>query len=203
MQRHLEHGHGRESNFPKVLELGAGSLQHHPFVRHSYETYIASDIRPIGTHAGWAEWGGGRTPDAIGNFTMTADATAIPFDDATFDRVVATCLILHIPDPAAALQEWLRVTKPGGTVDFLMPCEPGLALRLYRLLFSRRRAKKLGFEYFNLVNAVDHCNSTWAILELVEHLDGVASVRSSWRPFPFLRSWNANLQSVVRLVKTA
>ena len=45
-----------------------------------------------------------------------ADATAMPFDDNTFD-VVASALVLHfIPDRAKAFAEMKRVLRPGGVV---------------------------------------------------------------------------------------
>ncbi|MGO4671149.1 class I SAM-dependent methyltransferase [Bosea sp. 2RAB26] len=43
-----------------------------------------------------------------------ADATALPFADATFDAVIAMHMLYHLPDPAAAIAEMERVLKPGG-----------------------------------------------------------------------------------------
>jgi ubiquinone/menaquinone biosynthesis C-methylase UbiE len=42
------------------------------------------------------------------------DATALAFDDATFDAVVCGFAVFLLPDPRAALQEWQRVLQPGG-----------------------------------------------------------------------------------------
>lgn len=47
----------------------------------------------------------------------TADLTALPFDDATFDVVTSSLAIHNIPDPAAratAVSEAVRVLRPGG-----------------------------------------------------------------------------------------
>lgn len=43
-----------------------------------------------------------------------ADAENLPFDDGNFDLVYSWGVIHHTPDMAKALQEIIRVTKPGG-----------------------------------------------------------------------------------------
>lgn len=43
-----------------------------------------------------------------------ADAKALPFDDGSFDGVVAMHMMYHLADQAGALAEMYRVLKPGG-----------------------------------------------------------------------------------------
>lgn len=42
------------------------------------------------------------------------DARSLPFTDASFDVVVAHTVLCHVPEPAQALAEAFRVTRPGG-----------------------------------------------------------------------------------------
>jgi ubiquinone/menaquinone biosynthesis C-methylase UbiE len=50
---------------------------------------------------------------------VEAPAEAIPFNDATFDTVVATLVLCSVRDPAAALRAVARVLKPGGQLIFI------------------------------------------------------------------------------------
>ncbi|MET0577255.1 MAG: class I SAM-dependent methyltransferase [Ilumatobacteraceae bacterium] len=45
-----------------------------------------------------------------------ADAMALPFDDRSFDRVVAAHMLYHAPDPAQAVAELGRVVRADGNV---------------------------------------------------------------------------------------
>jgi len=47
------------------------------------------------------------------------DAQALPFGDASFDTAVCTLGLCAIPDPQAALDEMLRVLRPGGRLVLL------------------------------------------------------------------------------------
>lgn len=49
------------------------------------------------------------------------DVCNIPFEDGTFDLVLATDIIEHVDDDAKALSEMRRVLKPGGKVIITVP----------------------------------------------------------------------------------
>lgn len=45
-----------------------------------------------------------------------ADATDLPFPDQTFEGVRSERLLMHLRDPARAVSEMVRVTKPAGSI---------------------------------------------------------------------------------------
>lgn len=46
----------------------------------------------------------------------TGDVTALPYEDASFDEVIAFLVMCSVADPARALSECKRVLRPGGTL---------------------------------------------------------------------------------------
>ena len=52
---------------------------------------------------------------------VDGDATALPFADSSFDRVLMSEVLEHVPDDAAALREVQRVLRPGGILAISVP----------------------------------------------------------------------------------
>ena len=60
-----------------------------------------------------------RTEARLAQF-QTGDAQALPFADRSFDAALMALVISFVPDPARAVREMARVTRPGGTVATYM-----------------------------------------------------------------------------------
>ena len=52
---------------------------------------------------------------------LRGDATRLPFADASFDAVITSEVLEHIPDDTGALAEMVRVLRPGGTFAATVP----------------------------------------------------------------------------------
>ena len=61
------------------------------------------------------------------------DAETLPFDDASFDRVVNNFGTLHLEKPEQAIAEAARVLRPGGRYAFTVWCGPEIS-PLFRIV---------------------------------------------------------------------
>ena len=180
-------------HYPQTLELGAGNMTHFSFVRHSFDRYLMSDIRDA------PQCDLLNRPDLE---YRSMDAGALDLSDQSFDRVVATCLILHLPDPLGALREWQRVCRSGGVVDYLVPCDPGVTSRLFRRMISEAIVGKHGVsrEEYRLINALEHVSSfprVWEISRQAVRPDNSLSIE--FFPFSKVQSWNINAYAIFRI----
>ena len=58
-------------------------------------------------------------PNAMVHF----DVTAIPYDQGSFDAIICSHVLEHVPDDRAAMNELRRVLRPGGWAVFLVPID--------------------------------------------------------------------------------
>ena len=85
---------------------------------------------------------------------VEADATALPYEDASFGSLALLYVLYHLPDPAAALAEAHRVLRPGGLLAVAVPSRndsPELAQALpdAPLTFDAELAPELVGERFD------------------------------------------------------
>jgi len=95
-----------------VLEIGvgSGSVAQQLLANAPGLVWTAIDIDPRMTHAAAT-----RLRGFAGASVKTADATAMPFADDSFDSVVSCLMLHHIIDWERAVAEVARVLRPGGT----------------------------------------------------------------------------------------
>jgi len=64
---------------------------------------------------------------------VEGDVQALPFDDASFDRVISTFGHMFAPDHERTAAEMLRVCRPGGTIAVACWMPEGAIGRMYRV----------------------------------------------------------------------
>lgn len=109
----------------KVIDVGCGAG------RHAFEAYRrgaevvafdrdAAELRSVDTLLrAMAETG--EAPPAASARAVRGDALNLPYADETFDCVIASEILEHIPEDDAAIAELVRVLKVGGTLAVSVP----------------------------------------------------------------------------------
>ncbi len=172
-----ERAYGCEARFRRVLEIGAGTGEHLPFVRHGFDEYVMID------HNSSALSVASRKLANLNKGNLRYEAHSgekIPYPDKYFDRVVACHVLEHIYRPHLAIKEWSRLVKDGGVLTILIPTDPGLAWRLGRHFGPRRNAISMGISY-DYVMAREHVNHCGGLMAILRHYfpDG----EEAWWPF--------------------
>jgi len=174
--RLVEKPFGKEMHFGRVVEIGAGTGEHLPFVRHRFDEYTLTDLD--GKTLAVAKSKLKPPQSGVLKFEVQTGGS-LAYPDNTFDRLVATHVLEHIVNPHLVLKEWGRVLKDGGTLSVLIPTDPGVAWRLGRHLGPRKNAMAQGIAY-DYVMAREHVNSCNNLIALLRHYFPVA--RESWWP---------------------
>jgi len=109
----------------RVLDLGCG------FGRHAFEAFrrgadvvavdrSAGEVAEVMKMFGAMVATGEASPTQLAR-AVRADLTALPFPDGSFDTVIASEVLEHIPDDDIAIGEIARVVRPGGRVAVTVP----------------------------------------------------------------------------------
>ena len=109
----------------RVIDVGCGAG------RHAFEAYrrgadvvafdrAESELRSVDTIlCAMAE--AGEVPATASAKVVVGDALSLPYADQTFDCVIASEILEHIPEDDAAIAELTRVLKVGGTLVVSVP----------------------------------------------------------------------------------
>jgi ubiquinone/menaquinone biosynthesis C-methylase UbiE len=101
----------------KVLDVGAGTCPYRPLFNHC--DYKAQDFK---------KYDGVKLNNAheYGQIDYASDITNIPVGSGSFDVIVCTEVLEHVPEPIKALKEISRILKVGGRLLLTAPLGSGL-----------------------------------------------------------------------------
>jgi len=101
-----------------VLDAGAGTCKYKPLFSHC--DYKAHDF---------AAYTG--VEHRYGELDYISDIESIPVEDDSFDYLLCTEVLEHVPRPDLAIKEFFRILKPGGKMILTAPLGAGLHMQPY------------------------------------------------------------------------
>jgi SAM-dependent methyltransferase len=150
----------------RVLDVGCGTGRHllelskYPVLLAGLDTAL-DDLRVMRFMFQLTEK---ERPIAAKVHIIQGDGERLPFPDASFDRVICTETLEHVPDDRAIMCELMRVLRPGGVLAISVPDEyserllwrispsyrtqPGGHVRIYRRKQIRELLRASGAEPF-------------------------------------------------------
>jgi SAM-dependent methyltransferase len=139
-----------------VLDAGAGELKNRKYCKHleyvsqdfcQYHGTVEEDTNAGLFDAGWD----------TSKIDLVSDITAIPAEDQSFDIILCSEVLEHVPEPTHALDEFARLLKPGGTLLLTAPFASMVHMAPYHFCtgFSRfwyeHHLPARGFEIVELI----------------------------------------------------
>jgi SAM-dependent methyltransferase len=101
----------------RILDAGAGEQRNKAFCAHL--EYVSQDFCQ---YEGQGDGAGLQTGTwNTARIDIVSDIASIPAPDASFDVVLCTEVLEHVPDPVAAVRELARLVKPGGKIILTAP----------------------------------------------------------------------------------
>ena len=101
----------------KVLDIGAGNCPYRSYFSHC--DYKAHDFHQLDEN---------QLQDSVGygKIDYISDILAIPVEDNTFDVIICTEVIEHVPYPILAIKQYARILRPGGVLLITAPLQSGI-----------------------------------------------------------------------------
>ena len=156
-------------------------------MKHNYDIYYETDILTKGTEQ--------VSKNYIRKFQ---DAENLEdFKENSIDRVLATCLISHLQDPEKSLLEIKRVIKKGGVVSLWVANDPSILLRMFQVIFRKRKFKKYGLDYDSL-QFRQHINYYLRINYLINDVFGDCKIIKTQMPIKGLW-YHFNLATIYQI----
>ena len=180
--------------FKKILEIGAGSEPHISYIKSKNFSYYILEKSKYRSQI---------TKSKSGKiFYKYYNGKYIPFKANTFDRIIISHTLEHIPDPEFFIKGLMKVLKKGGVLSISLPTDPGLFYRISRMvnqIFSFNSKLKMSALEYDYSNAIEHINSIFNLVNIIRY-NYKKNITESFLPFK-IKLIDLNLFYNVHIVK--
>jgi SAM-dependent methyltransferase len=104
----------------RLLDVGVGERPYAALFGPRVSRYVGLEYPPAAENLS-PDITGARSANLKGAVDVWGDGGALPFRDASFDTVLCTELLEHVPDPDRCLAEIARALRPGGALLMTVP----------------------------------------------------------------------------------
>jgi len=162
----------------RILDAGAGELKNRTHCIHL--DYVSQDF---GEYTGGGNEGLSSSPWDATKVEICSDITSIPEPDASFDAILCSEVLEHVPEPTHALDEFTRLLKPGGILILTAPFASNVHMAPYHFCtgFSKywyeHHLSARGFE----IRELDANGDWYALLrQEITRLGGMERSKGNW-----------------------
>ena len=172
----------------RLLDAGAGELKNRQYCVHL--DYVSQDFCQY-------QGGGDALDEGLQSngwdttrIDLVSDITAIPSLDASFDAILCSEVLEHVPEPTHVLDEFARLLKPGGVMILTAPFSSNVHMAPYYYCsgFSKywyeQHLTQRGFRIETLT-----ANGDWYALlrQELTRIGGLERHRGNWAwPFAYI-----------------
>ena len=151
----------------QILEIGAGTSPHFEYVDSQFKNYTFLENSNYSIKFLKKKFKGNKKIKYC-----FYKGKQIPFSNNSFDRIIISHVLEHIPEPEVFLNEMMSKLKSGGILSISLPCDPGILWRLGRFFLKLFTVKnKLGIsklEYDYMI-ATEHINSIFNLKSIIHY----------------------------------
>ena len=150
-------------NCEKVLEIGPGFEPHFKFTKLNFKEYNCLEINKSDELKNYYKI---NFPKVIFN---NYNGKNLDFSDNTFDRIIISHTLEHIPHFEEFLNEMLRVLKKDCVISIASPCDNGFLWRFGRFLLKKtyHKLKKISEKDYDYLMAKEHVNTIFQIISVL------------------------------------
>lgn len=191
----------------RILDAGAGELQNRPLCKHL--DYVSQDFCQYSGAASPSVLNEGLQPASwdTSRIDIVGDITDIAAPSASFDAVLCSEVLEHVPEPTHALDEFARLLKPGGQLILTAPFSSNVHMAPYHFCtgFSKYWYQHhLPIRGFDIIEISPNGDWYGLLRQELSRLGGMERSRKRWSwPIAYAYGLAGKLYFKLRLEKPA